>query len=71
MTSLTVFALTEGTAAAGVISDAMKAAYSTALQGVQSDVFDMVTTALPYALGIMGLFLGIRLGIGFFRSIAH
>jgi hypothetical protein len=31
----------------------------------------MVTTALPIGLGIMGLFLAIRLGIGFFKSVAH
>lgn len=71
MANLTVFALTEGVAASGVITEAMKTAYTTALQNVQSDVFDMVLTALPYGLGIMGLFLGIRLGINFFRSIAH
>lgn len=70
MLNTIVFALTEGTAS-GVISEAMKTAYSTALQAVQSDVVEMVTTALPYGLGIAGLFLGIRLGIGFFRSIAH
>lgn len=70
MKNAIVFALTEGTAT-GMISEAMKTAYSTALQGVQTDVFGMVTTALPYGLGIMGLFLGIRLGLNFFRSIAH
>ncbi len=64
--------MTENTVTAvSLVSDAMKAAYSTALQGVQADVAAMVTTALPYALGIMGLFLAIRLGIGFFRSIAN
>lgn len=71
MGNLAVYALTEGTASASLISEAMKTAYNTALSGVQSDVVDMVATALPYGLGIMGLFLGIRLGISFFRSIAH
>lgn len=71
MANLTVFALAEGVAASGMVSEAMKTAFSTALQGVQTDVFDMVTIALPIGIGIAGLFLGIRLGIGFFRSIAH
>lgn len=56
---------------ASLVSEAMKTAYTAALQGVQTDVSTMVTIALPIALGIMGLFLAIRLGIGFFRSIAH
>lgn len=71
MGNLAVFALTEGTASASLISDAMKTAFSTALGGVLSDVVSMVTTALPVGLGIMGLFLAIRLALGFFRSIAH
>lgn len=56
---------------ASLVSEAMKTAYTAALQGVQTDVSTMVTIALPIALGIVGLFLAIRLGIGFFRSIAH
>lgn len=43
----------------------------TAFSQVQSDVVDMVKMALPIGLGIMGLFLAIRLGIGFFRSVAN
>ena len=53
------------------MSEAMTTAFSTALTSVQADVTTMVTTALPIGLGIMGLFLAIRLGINFFRSIAH
>ena len=43
----------------------------TAFTQVQTDVVSMVTMALPIGLGIMGLFLAIRLGIGFFRSVAN
>lgn len=53
------------------MSEAMTTAFSTALETVKTDVITMVTTALPIGLGIMGLFLAIRLGVGFFRSIAH
>ena len=53
------------------MSDALTTAFQTALQTVQTDVTGMVTTALPIGLGIAGLFMAIRLGIGFFRSIAH
>ena len=42
----------------------------TAFEAVQTNVVDMVSMALPIGLGIMGLFLAIRLGIGFFRSVA-
>lgn len=45
--------------------------FETALQSVQTSVNSMVSVALPVGLGIMALFLSIRLGIGFFRSIAH
>lgn len=57
--------------ASSLVTEAMSTAFTTALQGVQTDVSSMVTIALPVGLGIMGLFLAIRLGIGFFRSIAH
>lgn len=49
----------------------MTAAFSTALNTIESDVVSMVTVALPIGLGIMGLFLAIRLGINFFRSVAN
>ena len=49
----------------------MTTAFTTALDAVKGDVSAMVTIALPVGLAIMGLFLAIRLGIGFFRSIAN
>lgn len=53
------------------MSEALQTAYSSALTQVQTDVTAMVTTALPIGLAIMGLFLAIRLGISFFKSVAH
>lgn len=47
------------------------AATVTGLTNVQGNTQSMVETALPYGLGIMGVFMAIRLGIGFFRSIAN
>lgn len=45
--------------------------FDAALKTVQSDVLSYAATALPYALVIAGTFIAIRLGIGFFRSVAH
>lgn len=70
MTNVLVTALAAEGAASGV-SEIMKTAFSTALGQVQTDVYDMMGVALPIGLGIMGVFLAIRLGISFFRSIAH
>ncbi|MSA03718.1 hypothetical protein GKG47_20145 [Lactonifactor sp. BIOML-A3] len=53
------------------MSEAMSTAFETALTAVKTDVTGMVTTALPIGMGIMGLFLAIRLGVGFFRSVAN
>lgn len=53
------------------MSEAMTTAFTTALTSVQTDVTGLATAALPIGLGIMGLFLAIRLGIGFFRSVAR
>lgn len=54
-----------------VLSEGVKTAFTTAVETVQGGATEMVTLALPAALGIMGLFLVIKLGIGFFKSIAH
>lgn len=55
----------------GYVTDAMKTALTTAFTAVKDDVVSVVVLALPIGLGVAGLFLAIRLGIGFFRSIAH
>lgn len=46
-------------------------AFGTALATVQTDVLGMVKVALPVGLVIMGTFIAVRLGIGFFKSIAR
>ena len=55
----------------GVAMTALTETMQTAFTQVQTDVIEMVKMALPIGLGIMGLFLAIRLGIGFFRSVAN
>lgn len=45
--------------------------FTDALTTVQTDVTGMVSAAFPIGLGIMGLFMAIRLGIGFFKSVAN
>lgn len=57
--------------AASATMTALTEVMQTAFTQVQADVVEMVKTALPIGLGIMGLFLAIRLGIGFFRSVAN
>lgn len=57
-------------ASSSLINETMTTAFTSALDAVKGDVSTMVTIALPVGLAIMGLFLAIRLGIGFFRSIA-
>lgn len=54
-----------------IMTEAMKTVFETALTTVKTDVFGTVEVALPVGLAIMGLFLAIRLGINFFRSIAN
>lgn len=70
MANYIVMALAD-TGATGLMTDAMKTALDTAFKGISADVFDVMGTALPIGLGIAGVFIAIRLGIGFFRSIAN
>lgn len=70
MANYFVMALAD-TAATGLMTDAMKTALDTAFKGISADVFDVMGSALPIGLGIAGVFIAIRLGIGFFRSIAN
>ena len=53
------------------MSEAITTAVKTGLTQVGTDTQSLITTALPIGLGIMGVFMAIRLGIGFFRSIAN
>lgn len=54
-----------------MITEGLKTAFSTAVTQVQTDVGSMMSTALPAGLLIMGGFLAIRLGVKFFKSVAH
>lgn len=46
-------------------------AFESALEKTVSSVEQYVSTALPYALTVMGLLLGIRIGVNFFKSLAN
>lgn len=61
----------DSTTTTSLITDAMKTAFDSGVTAVQTDVSDMVTLALPAGMAIMGLFMAIRLGISFFRSLAN
>ena len=59
------------TAGTSMVTEAMKTALTTAFQNVAGDVQSIATIALPVGLGVAGLFIAIRLGIGFFKSVAN
>lgn len=48
----------------------MESAFDTALTGIQSDVLGFASIALPVALGIVGLFMAVKYGIKFFKSVS-
>ena len=54
-----------------LINEALKTAFSTAVNQITTDVSGMMALALPAGLLIMGGFLAIRLGINFFKSVAN
>lgn len=54
-----------------MLTDAMKTAFTTALNGISADVFDLMGVALPIGIGIAGVFMAIRLGMRFFHSVAN
>lgn len=54
-----------------VLTEGIKTAFTTAVAQIATDTGTMVSEALPYGLAIAGTFIVIRLGIGFFKSIAH
>ena len=55
----------------GNVTAGMTTALQTAFGAVQTDVVSVITTALPYALGIMALTVALRIGIKFFKGIAN
>lgn len=64
-----VFA-TEGGDSTGNINSAIETAVSSGFQSVLADVNTLVGSALPFAMGIMGIMLALRLGVKFFKSTA-
>lgn len=52
------------------MSESLTTALTTAFNNISTDVMDVAEVALPVALGIVGLFLAVRLGIKFFKSVA-
>lgn len=55
-------------AGSGAMSDGMKTAIDTAFTGVKTDVLDVIGSALPIALAIVGVGIAITLGIKFFKK---
>lgn len=53
-----------------MLTEAMKTAFSNAVESIKEDVTGMIVVALPAGLSIMGIRLAVRLGVGFFRTIA-
>ena len=53
-----------------MLTEAMKTAFSNAVDSIKDDVTGMIVVALPAGLAIMGIRLAVRLCVGFFRTIA-
>ena len=53
------------------MTEAMKTAFSTAVDGIKADVVSMFTVAMPAGLGIAGILMAARLGTHFFKAIAN
>lgn len=54
-----------------MVTEAMKTALSDAFTGVANDVISIATIALPVALSIAGLFIAVKLGVRFFKSVSN
>lgn len=50
--------------------EALTTAFGTALTTIQTDSLGLITKAAPIALGIAGIFIAVRLGMRFFKSVA-
>lgn len=64
--TVTAFATTPS----GNVSSDMTSALQTGFGNVQADVISIVTTALPYALVVMGIGLALAIGIKVFKRMA-
>lgn len=61
--------LSEGAGAKGLITEQIVNAFTDGIATIQLDATTMLVTALPVALGIMGLYWVVRKGVGFFKSV--
>lgn len=52
------------------MDEALKTAMTTAFTGIKTDVLDVIGTALPTALAIVGISLVVTLGIKFFKKVS-
>lgn len=52
------------------MTEGMTTAITKAFNDVKGDVLDIITTALPTALAIVGVGLAITLGVKFFKKIS-
>lgn len=53
------------------MNETISTALTTAFSAVQTDVTSAIGTALPYALGIMGLVLAISIVVRVFKRFAN
>lgn len=49
--------------------ETISTAMSTAFQGVQTNVVSLITTSVPYALGIIGTVMAVTIGIKIFKKL--
>lgn len=54
-----------------VLSDEVITAITTGCQNVATGATQGITAILPMGMSIMALTLGVRIAVGFFRSLAH
>lgn len=50
--------------------NALMTAFKTGIEAVKTDVTGFATVALPVGLGIMALFMAVRYGIKFFKTVS-
>lgn len=51
-------------------SNALQTAFQTGVEAVKTDILGFAGVALPVGLGIMALFMGVRYGIKFFKTVS-
>lgn len=51
-------------------SNALQTAFQTGIEAVKTDILGFAVVALPVGLGIMALFMAVRYGIKFFKTVS-